>query len=252
MKIALNVNGLIIESFFADEEIEQLHLPLMQFLAQKQRQKGGRLVVFLAAPPGSGKSTLTAFWQYLSVQHEELPVLQTLPMDGFHRTNRWLDEHGLRGRKGAPETFDRGQLELALALLRKPHSLWPTYDRVLHDPIPDAIEVTAPVVIVEGNWLLLDEPGWRDLANYSDLTLFIQAPPQQLQARLVERKIRGGLSLEQANAFYQQTDGPNVERVLHHSLPATFTLAWDSGGLRCKEGLFAGGQSIEGFADTGN
>ncbi|WP_431222376.1 nucleoside/nucleotide kinase family protein [Serratia sp. L9] len=252
MKTALNVNGLIIESFFADEEIEQLHLPLLQFLAQKQRQKDERLVVFLAAPPGSGKSTLTAFWQHLSAQHKELPVLQTLPMDGFHHTNRWLDAHGLRGRKGAPETFDRGQLELALASLRQSHSLWPAYDRVLHDPIPNAIEVTAPVVIVEGNWLLLDEPGWRDLAKFSDLTLFIQAPPQQLQARLVERKIRGGLSAEQANAFYQQTDGPNVERVLHHSLPATLPLMWDNGGLRCKEGLFTGCQRVQGVTDSGN
>lgn len=252
MKIALNVNGLMVESFFADEEIERLHLPLLQMLAQQQRQKGERLVVFLAAPPGSGKSTLTAFWQHLSAQHEGLMALQTLPMDGFHHTNRWLDEQGLRGRKGAPETFDRCQLELALAALRQPHSLWPTYDRLLHDPVSDAIEVTAPVVIVEGNWLLLDEPGWRDLVHYSDLTLFIQAPPQQLQQRLIARKMRGGSSQEQASAFYQQTDGPNVEKVLHHSLPATVTLAWDNGSLRCTQGLFAGCQRIQRVTNSGH
>ncbi|TQI80626.1 hypothetical protein FHU10_4499 [Serratia fonticola] len=252
MEIALNVNGLMIESFFADEEIEQLHLPLLRFLVEKQRQKGGRLVVFLAAPPGCGKSTLTAFWQYLSVQHPDLLALQTLPMDGFHHTNRWLEERGLRGKKGAPETFHREQLESALGDLHKPISLWPTYDRVLHDPVIDAIEVTAPIVIVEGNWLLLDEPGWCELAHYSDLTLFIQAAPQQLQARLVERKIRGGLSLEQANAFYLQTDGPNVERVLQHSLPATITLAWDNGGLRCKAGSFSLSECIQGITNASN
>lgn len=241
MKIALTVNGLTIDALFADEEIEQVHLPLLRLLAHKQRSKRGRLVVFLAAPPGSGKSTLTAFWQYLSAQHDELPELQTLPMDGFHRPNAWLDAQGLRSKKGMPETFDREQLELALAALEKTWPLWPTYDRILHDPVPDAIEVTAPVVIVEGNWLLLDEPGWRDLARFSDLTLFIQAPAEQLRSRLVERKMRGGSSLEQASTFYQQTDGPNVDKVLQHSLPATITLRWDNGGLHATERLFTSG-----------
>lgn len=241
MKIALTVNGLAIDAMFADEEVQQLHLPLLRLLAQKQQQKGGRLVVFLAAPPGSGKSTLTAFWQHLSALHDDLPELQTLPMDGFHRPNAWLDAQGLRSKKGMPETFDREQLELALASLDQRRPFWPTYDRILHDPVPDAIEVTAPVVIVEGNWLLLDEPGWCDLARYSDLTLFIQAPAQQLRARLIARKMRGGLSLEQAGTFYQQTDGPNVDKVLQHSLPATITLQWDNGGLRGTGGLFTGG-----------
>jgi pantothenate kinase len=241
MKVALTVNGLEIDAFFADEEIEQVHLPLLRLLAQKQQQKGARLVVFLAAPPGSGKSTLTAFWQHLSALHDELPELQTLPMDGFHRPNSWLDAQGLRGKKGMPETFDRQQLELALVSLDQPRPFWPTYDRVLHDPVPNAIEVSAPVTIVEGNWLLLDEPGWCDLARHSDLTLFIQAPAQQLQARLIERKMRGGSSLAQASTFYQQTDGPNVEKVLQHSLPATITLQWDNGGLHCAQKLFLGG-----------
>lgn len=99
MKIALTVNGLTIDAFFTDEEVEQVHLPLLRLLAQKQQQKGARLVVFLAAPPGSGKSTLTAFWQHLSAQCDELPALQTLPMDGFHRPNSWLDAQGLRSKK---------------------------------------------------------------------------------------------------------------------------------------------------------
>lgn len=240
MKIALNVNGLTIDAHFSDEEVQQVHLPLLRLLAQKQRQKGARLVVFLAAPPGSGKSTLTAFWQHLSAQYADLPSLQTLPMDGFHRPNTWLDEHGLRSKKGMPETFDRQQLELALVSLDQPRPFWPTYDRVLHDPVANAIEVTAPVVIVEGNWLLLDEPGWRDLARHSDLTLFIRAQAQQLKARLIERKMRGGLSAEQASIFYQQTDGPNVEKVLQHSLPATITLLWDNGGLHCADELLLG------------
>ena len=69
-----------------------------------------RTVVFLCAPPGTGKSTLTTFWEYLAQQDPELPAIQTLPMDGFHHYNSWLDAHQLRPFKGAPETFDVAKL----------------------------------------------------------------------------------------------------------------------------------------------
>ena len=39
--------------------------------------------------------------------------------------------------------------------------------------------VTAPVVIVEGNWLLLDDERWRTLMEYCDFSLFIRAPPKR-------------------------------------------------------------------------
>ncbi len=64
-----------------------------------------RTVVFLCAPPGTGKSTLTTFWEYLAQQDPELPAIQTLPMDGFHHYNSWLDAHQLRPFKGAPENI---------------------------------------------------------------------------------------------------------------------------------------------------
>ncbi len=127
---------------------------------------------------------------------------------------------------------DLAGLQQALIRLSQPQSSWPVYDRILHDPVQNAITVTAPMVIVEGNWLLLDEPGWRELAQYSDVTMFIQAHARQLRARLIERKIRGGLTPEQASAFYRQTDGPNVVRVVRHSLPAAITLRMaNDGGL---------------------
>lgn len=53
----------------------------------------------------TGKSTLTTFWEYLSRQAPDLPSIQTLPMDGFHHYNAWLDANHLRTYKGAPETF---------------------------------------------------------------------------------------------------------------------------------------------------
>ncbi|MFS7248521.1 nucleoside/nucleotide kinase family protein [Rahnella inusitata] len=231
MNVTLTINGLTTQACFPRKDIDQLHLPLLQHFSALQRQQNRPLIVFLVAPPGTGKSTLSAFWQKLSCEMPELVPLQTLPMDGFHHRNDWLDAHGLRQRKGTPETFDLAKLRDALLALRKPGSRWPEYSRTLHEPVEEAISVTAPVLIVEGNWLLLNEPGWASLSALCDVSIFIEADPDILHRRLVERKIRGGLSPQQAEDFYGMTDGPNVMRVLEHSQLADIRLkmATDNG-----------------------
>lgn len=84
MKIELTVNGLKIQAQYQNEEIENVHKPLLHMLAALQTvNPQRRTVVFLCAPPGTGKSTLTTFWEYLAQQDPELPAIQTLPMDGF-------------------------------------------------------------------------------------------------------------------------------------------------------------------------
>lgn len=231
MNVTLTINGLTTQACFPRKDIDQLHLPLLQHFSALQRQQNRPLIVFLVAPPGTGKSTLSAFWQKLSCEMPELVPLQTLPMDGFHHRNGWLDAHGLRQRKGTPETFDLAKLRDALLALREPGSRWPEYSRTLHEPVEEAISVTAPVLIVEGNWLLLNEPGWASLFALCDVSIFIEADPDILHRRLVERKIRGGLSPQQAEDFYGMTDGPNVMRVLEHSQLADIRLkmATDNG-----------------------
>lgn len=228
MKVTLTINGLTTQAHFPRHNIDQLHLPLLQHFSALQRQLNRPLIIFLAAPPGTGKSTLTAFWEQLSRTDPNLLTLQTLPMDGFHHTNRWLEEHQLRHRKGAPETFDLEKLRTHIMALHEPDSRWPEYSRRLHDPVDAAISVTAPVLIVEGNWLLLDEPGWKDLAAMCDVSIFIRAEPAMLRERLINRKIQGGLEPQQADAFYDMTDGPNVIRVLQKSQGADIVLEMGS------------------------
>lgn len=224
MNVTLTINGLTTQACFPRQDIEQLHLPLLRRFSALQRQQNRPLIVFLAAPPGTGKSTLSAFWQELTAETPDLAPLQTLPMDGFHHRNSWLDAHGLRQRKGMPETFDLAKLRDALLALCEPGSRWPQYSRTLHEPVENAINVTAPVLIVEGNWLLLNDAGWASLAELCDVSIFIKADPELLRGRLIGRKIRGGLTPQQAEDFYAMTDGPNVMRVLEHSQPADITL----------------------------
>lgn len=225
MKTGLTINGLNVNARYRDDEVVQLHKPLLHRLAALHTASSHpRTIVFLSAPPGTGKTTLTTFWEHLCAQDPALPEVQTLPMDGFHRYNAWLDEHGLRPFKGAPETFDVAKLARNLRQIRDNDGDWPQYDRQKHDPVEGAIQVTAPIVIIEGNWLLLNEDNWRSLAEFCDFSVFIKAPAQTLRQRLIDRKRAGGLSLPEAEAFYQRTDGPNVERVLSQSRPADLTL----------------------------
>lgn len=225
MKIGLTVNGLHVEAHYHDDEIETVHKPLLQQLAKiHAANPERRTIIFLSAPPGTGKSTLTTFWEYLSHQDADLPDIQTLPMDGFHHYNRWLEAHNLRAYKGAPETFDVDKLAANLRQVRAGKATWPQYDRQRHDPVEHAVVVTAPIVIVEGNWLLRDDDRWRVLAEFCDFSLFIHAPAETLRARLIGRKLAGGLSQAEAETFYERTDGQNVRRVLESSLPANLTL----------------------------
>lgn len=232
MKIELTVNGLKIQAQYQNEEIENVHKPLLHMLAALQTvNPQRRTVVFLCAPPGTGKSTLTTFWEYLAQQDPELPAIQTLPMDGFHHYNSWLDAHQLRPFKGAPETFDVAKLTENLRQVVEGDCTWPQYDRQKHDPVEDALHVTAPLVIVEGNWLLLDDEKWLELASFCDFSIFIHAPAQILRERLISRKIAGGLTRQVAEAFYARTDGPNVERVLMNSRQANLIVEMTEEGL---------------------
>lgn len=87
-----------------------------------------------------------------------------------------------------------------------------------HGPLDD-IDVALRLI-----YALLDDEKWRTLEDYYDFSLFITAPAATLRQRLIQRKVAGGLSQDEAQAFYLRTDGPNVEHVLRHSRPADLTL----------------------------
>lgn len=230
MNVTLTINGLETHASFNNDEVESLHKPLLKQFAEKQKQLQRRLVVFLAAPPGTGKSTLVAFWEHLCQQDSTLPAIQALPMDGFHHYNEYLLANNLKQHKGAPQTFNVKKLAVALQDLHKLESHWPQYCRNLHDPVENAIAVQAPVVVVEGNWLLLNQPEWQALRELCDYSVFISAAPEMLSERLISRKMRGGLCRQQAEAFFEATDGPNVRRVLENSQPADMSLRMDAQG----------------------
>ena len=126
----------------------------------------------------------------------------------------------LKSIKGAPETFDVDGLRHKIVSALQGSTTWPIYDRKIHDVIEDAQQVTGNILLLEGNWLLLDEPKWRDLWELADYTLSIEVRPEFLRQRLIQRKIQGGLSEAEAVNFYEQSDRLNVERLIDNTVPA--------------------------------
>jgi hypothetical protein len=228
----LTVAGLETRISFSTGEIEKTYLPVLESVFSLKSLS--RTVVFLAGPPGSGKSTFAAVLQTLAQTRFDRP-LTILPMDGFHFPNRYLAEHQteLKGKrvllstiKGRPETFDLASLREHLVSLVQGRPLsWPIYDRRIHDVIPAAIPIPPQgLFLVEGNYLLLDQPGWRELKSFAHRTVFLTGAKEVLVERLVARHIRGGKEPESASRWVEQNDGGNVDLVLNHSLPADMTI----------------------------
>lgn len=216
MDVSLNINGFSVDAHFDDASVRDVFLPLLHELTAKQKLLGRRLVVLLAAPPGAGKSTLAAFLEKISREDPELTPLQALGMDGFHFHQDYILSHTvikdgkeipMRLIKGAPESFDAAKLRSALEAAPTEPILWPYYDRNLHDVVENSIPVSAPILLIEGNWLLLDRPGWE---LPGDMRIFINAEESLLKDRLIGRKMRGGSSLDEALAHYARADGPNI------------------------------------------
>lgn len=235
LSFALDLAGQDWEIQIARDELEEVHLPLLQRFARESASSSGRCLVLLAGPPGSGKTTLGALWEGLAETHAPGLSIRTLPMDGFHYPNRVLDAETvmrdgrsipLRKIKGAPESFDLPRFtELLQALSEGKDLYWPKYDRQIHDPVPDAIAVPAHgMLLVEGNYVLLDDDGWRDLSRLAALTIFVECDESFARKRVLARLQRGGRSSEDALRHYEFNDLPNWKRVMQQRVESDIVL----------------------------
>lgn len=228
------INGIEVCASYCREEIDNIFIPLLKHLSALRSQKKKRVLMMLAAPPGAGKSTLVSFLEHLSEELITDHKVQAIGMDGFHRRQEYLLSHTAKVNgnevrmvdiKGAPVTFD---LEALKGKIREVAAGdvcgWPAYNRLLHNPVNDAVIVDGDIVILEGNYLLLDEDGWRDLSDYADYTVSITADPGMLKTRLLARKIASGASNEEAERFVSFSDMANVKLCLEKTKKADLRL----------------------------
>ncbi|MEP2641462.1 nucleoside/nucleotide kinase family protein [Roseobacter sp.] len=184
-------------------------------------RKSKRRLVALAGPPGSGKSTLAE--ALAGALREAGCTPQVVPMDGFHLDNRILTGLGLLDRKGAPDTFDvAGFARLMAALGDQTPVYYPVFDRTRDIAIAGAgtLDAHCDTVIVEGNYLLLDAPGWADLSAGWDISVRLDVPIDILRQRLVDRWLHEGLAPAAALARAEGNDLKNARLVQEQSVLA--------------------------------
>lgn len=192
--------------------------------------RGGRRLLGLAGPPGAGKSTVAAL-----LKAALGPQAQVVPMDGFHLAQAELERLGRAGRKGAPDTFDAAGFVHLLRRLRAcppDETVYaPEFRRDLEEPIAGALAVppSLPLVIVEGNYLLLETGAWGEVKPLLDECWHVAVPQAQRWAQLIARHERHGRSPEDARAWALGSDEPNARQVEAVAQRADWSLPWASG-----------------------
>ena len=184
---------------------------------------GTRTIVGIVGAPGAGKSTIAAQLA------EQLPAA-LLPMDGFHLPQARLVELGRRERMGAPDTFDVEGFIATLATIHENSGdqvTAPGFDRGIEEPLPGALALSPefPLVIVEGNYLLLDTDGWERAAVYFELTFFVDVRDEIRIPRLIARHVEFGKSEPDARAWALGPDQTNTELIRATAARADYIIA---------------------------
>jgi pantothenate kinase len=188
---------------------------------------GSRRILGIAGAPGAGKSTLA---QTIATQFGE--SVQVVPMDGFHLANSELLRLGRRWRKGAPDTFDAaGYVNLMRRLKHQAADevvYAPDYRREVEEAIAGAIVVfpATPLIVTEGNYLLLDDAPWNQLRGVLDEIWYLDVPDDLRRARLLARHMRFGRTEQQALDWMASTDEPNALRIAQGRSRAHVQVPW--------------------------
>lgn len=177
-----------------------------------------RFLLGITGPPGSGKSTLAHRLAATMLEQRGPGSAVVAPLDGFHLSNETLESLGLVSVKGAPQTFDAPAFLASLRRLRDeaaPAVYWPDFDRSAEQTIPDAISIgpTARLVVVEGNYLLLEQPAWHEVRELLDQVWYLEVPVDVLRRRLIERHMAHGRSEADAVRHVDESDLVNAQLV---------------------------------------
>lgn len=188
---------------------------------------GERKILGIVGPPGCGKSTLA---HVLGEHLGERAVV--VPMDGFHLANVELARLGRAGRKGAEDTFDSAGYVALLQRLRAQSCdeviYAPEFRREIEEPIASAIPVSAdtPLIITEGNYLLLDRGHWAKVRALLDEVWYVEVDSHLRLKRLIDRHEQFGRSPQAARTWVAQTDEPNARLIEATQSRADIRFRW--------------------------
>ncbi|GLJ49289.1 hypothetical protein SUGI_1041730 [Cryptomeria japonica] len=222
----------ILEGSSMDEIYDALVQRLLP--AAIETQSDAKYIIGLAGPPGAGKSTvsnevvrrLNKLWleKAYGMTHsiEPVDIAVAVPMDGFHLYRSQLDmmedPKEAHARRGAPWTFDPDRLLSHLATLRRQGYVYmPSFDHGLGDPVEDDIFVSPlhKIVLLEGNYLLLEDGYWREVASIFDERWFLDIDIDLAMRRVEKRHLSSSRkSPEEAKWRVEYNDRKNAELIV--------------------------------------
>lgn len=171
----------------------------------------GRRILGIAGPPAAGKG-LIADRVVQALGGDAV----TVPMDGFHLAGAQLRRLGRQDRKGAPDTFDVAGYVSLLRRLREPDDevvYAPEFHREVEESYAGAIAIPpdVPLVVTEGNYLLLDRGPWSRVRELLDEAWYLAPDDGVRVRRLVNRHVRHGRTPDQAREWVERSDESNAE-----------------------------------------
>ena len=200
-----------------------------------------RILVGVAGPPGSGKSTVMEHVvNSINVMPSSGRRLQAVgvSLDGFHYTRAQLDTFDdpidAHRRRGAPWTFDVPAILEFIHLLQGSKTdlssrvdlAAPTFDHAVKDPVAGGCIITAAadIVVLDGNYVLYDQDGWRDVTQALDFRVFIHVEDAVARVRVAKRHVFADIepTLESGEKRYDSNDGLNAKLIREHLLPHDF------------------------------
>jgi pantothenate kinase len=181
--------------------------------ARRLAAGGRRAILGITGPPGAGKSTLA-----VAIAGELGDRARVVAMDGFHLAQAELVRLGRAERKGALDTFDGAGYVALLGRLRAADEdvvYAPEFRREIEEPVNAAVAVArdVPLVVTEGNYLLVDEGPWAAVRGLLDEAWYVEQDDAARVRRLIARHVAFGRAPDAAREWVLRSDERNAELV---------------------------------------
>lgn len=206
----------------------QITIEKLKNLLIKKCKDKDRVILAIAGPPASGKSTIAKNISD-SFNSRNPTFSSVVGMDGFHYDDTYLIAAGLREKKGSIQTFDFGGLYHTLKRLYEKNEkevTVPVFDREIEIARAGAqiINSKIPLIIVEGNYLLINSDPWSKLKLFFDLKIFLNVSKDEIYKRLIERWKQFKIPENEINNKIHNNDLPNAEFINAKSNGADYVM----------------------------
>lgn len=178
--------------------IQTLHQASQQFLGVPEPKVP--YIIGVAGSVAVGKSTTSRILKALLSCWPNHPRVTVITTDGFLYSNKKLEELGLMGRKGFPESYDLAALLQFLMDIKSGKSSVkaPLYSHHLYDIVPNEfITVNKPdILIVEGLNIFqtsTQKPGLSSsifVSDFIDFSIFVDADSEVIKRWYVDRVVK--------------------------------------------------------------